>query len=68
MRLKVKRNALLALVIGCAFAIGAAVPAVAASSGTNVRPATQDYGDYETCVRHCAGRCNFYGRCFLQER
>lgn len=67
MKLKMKRHALLALVMGCTFAVGAAIPAVASSPGPNARPTT-DYGDYLTCLAHCGGRCTFSGRCFLQER
>lgn len=53
------KNRIMAAVAAGAFALGLMIPLVAKAN---------DYGDYQTCLRHCAGSCTFSGTCYLKEK
>jgi cytochrome c biogenesis protein CcdA len=60
--MKSTKKKVTAALMALAFVAGAAVPVLSfASSGGQ-------YGSFFECLRHCAGSCNFAGRCFLIER
>lgn len=57
--MKLVKKRLTTVLAASAFAIGALTPVVAMAN---------DYGNWLTCMKNCAGSCTYSGICYLKER